>query len=126
MTGLFKTIALGVALGLSTLSFGSWTNPDRDCDPTADVKIVNATYDLDDDGESEISGRISNISDDDEYSSVQLRLNFFDDDGEQLGSETVRLNSNLNEGETEDFVLKFHAPEDAESLTYEVVCAVEE
>lgn len=126
---IIRSIFLSIALGFSVVAIAEVTNlsgKDSDCSATEDVKIVVADYDLDDEGESELSGKIVNRSSDDEYNGVQLKLDFWDDDGQRLGSQVVTLDTQLNESQTEDFLVKFNAPEDTERLTYDVLCAVEE
>ena len=127
-----KRVVLSVAimLGLAVSSSSAGTNDpikisNNDCSQLQDLK-VEGEFDHDWLGESELRGSIINNSLYQEYEDAMVNIRFYDDDHILLGSKTLKIDKELDRGETENFKLEFDTPSGTESADWAVVCAEEE
>jgi hypothetical protein len=74
MKRLLSVIALGAALGLSTMGFKN-SDVSMECEATQDLSVVALVEDFDE-GLGEIKGRIVNQSTENDYDEVMVRVEF--------------------------------------------------
>lgn len=124
-------VSLALFLGMATFS-GYASGGDKpvlisndDCLQAMDLK-VDGSFDHDWLGESEIRGVIVNNSLTNEYEDALLNVRFYDDDHVLLGSETLKIDKDLDRGETENFKLEMETPRGTESADWSVVCVDQE
>lgn len=120
-----KMVVLGVAFSMSAAGTDNNKRVDEDrCMVTSDLRMSDVKVDIDRNGESEIQGKIVNEAGDVDYKNVKVRINFLDDDGEQIGSRVSTIKGDFADGSSEPFTLKFNAPEGTEHASYNIECAV--
>jgi hypothetical protein len=126
MKKIFSMIALSVALGLSTGYAGNGNNikTTDDCEMSS-VISVNAKYDHDAIGKSELTGSLTNSSEQD-YKNVNIRVDFLNDKQEMIGSHVVQVNEDVEAGETEDFQFELNDPKGTETARWTVMCSEED
>ena len=75
MRRILSVIALGAALGLSTMGFKTVDNVETSCEASNDLSVVAALDNMDV-GMGEVTGTIVNSSDDNDYDEVMVRVEF--------------------------------------------------
>ena len=128
MKKLWGMIALGAALGLSGLFTPASANGIKGMDENDAMYdiTVQAQFDHDEMGDSELKGTLFNTSDEATYDDVVLNVDFYDDQNTLIHTQYFTVDEDVAEGEDEDFRIKIEAPEGTESASWTVWSAEED
>jgi len=123
MKRILSALALGAVLSLSiaaTPAGGNKTSEncsaDHDIELSEDLTATALDY-------KKLEGQLYNNSDTKSYDDVVVQVNYYSDSNEMIGTESIKVNKDIEPGEVEDISLAFNAPEDASHATWNVVCA---
>jgi uncharacterized membrane protein len=128
MKRLWTMIALGAALGLSVTFTSVSANAGGKIanDNAAYDLTVQAEFDHDELGDSELKGTLFNTSVVNAYDDVVLNVDFFDDQNVLIDTQYFTLDEDLEAGEDEDFRVRIQAPEGTESASWMISSAEDE
>lgn len=123
---MFGVMALSAALALSTGCMNRGANSmAKNCNPTTDLELT-ADYSRDAVGKSELTGSLFNRSLNRDYENVQLRVDFYDNEGSHVSSQVLVVEDEVDAGEAEQFSLAFVSPVGTERAAWSISCAEED
>ena len=85
--------------------------------------VVNAQYDDDVLGASDITGTLYNKATKTNYKDVMVTVYFYDESGSMIGSKNYAVSQDLNVGETENFKIKVDTPDHTKNVTWSITGA---
>lgn len=85
--------------------------------------VVNAQYDNDVLGASDITGTLYNKATKTNYKDVMVTVYFYDESGSMIGSKNYAVSQDLNVGETENFKIKVDTPDHTKNVTWSITGA---
>lgn len=125
-------IALGLMLSIGfigcTASGEVYEDPgmtmeQRERATPAEFIVVNAEYDDELLGTSNITGTLQNTASRTNYKDVMITVNYYDEAGNLLGSNNYTVADDLAIGETEGFKVEVQPPDNTENVTWSVTGA---
>ena len=135
MKRILGALALGAVLSLSLAATPAETGTNPDCLTTTDLSIGQdlggTSQEMNRiDNASNISsisnrltGTITNNSTDQGYEDVEVKVDYFDDENNAVGSETVKVRKDIDPGDSEQFTANIHTPSGATRASYSIACA---
>jgi uncharacterized membrane protein len=119
MKRLIGIILLGSALSFTVASCSS-AEAAAKADPSKQIS-VQARFDHDKVGNSELKGAIFNMNNDVDFEDIVLKVDFYNKAGGMIGSRSFVVKEKINPGESEKFKLEFRAPKDTDYAQWSVV-----
>jgi hypothetical protein len=135
MKRILVALALGAALSLTIAATPADKGRNADCMTTNDLTIGQdiggTSQDMNRIGgatnassiSNRLSGTITNNSLEQGYDNVMVRVDYFDEDNNAVGSETIKVRKDIDPGDTENFTASIHTPAGATRASYSVDCA---
>lgn len=91
MKRILTVVALSAALGLSTMGFKTSEAITSECEASTDLSVATSV-DLDKEaGDGELTGKIVNSSDNNDYDEIMVRLDFYGADGALMGTDETEI-----------------------------------
>lgn len=139
MKRILGALALGVALSLSIAATPAETGNtarDSECMTTTELSLgkemqgtsqeMNTVGSGASNISNELRGTLTNNSLNQGYEDVEIRVDYLNNEGTPVGSETVTVHKDIDPGSTESFTESLNPVAGATNASYSIVCAEED